>query len=167
MASTNPPSTLGGAEVVPQPPQKSSRAGLFAVVGLVVVGGGAFALVKLRPPPPANPAPAAAVAAAPLPAAPAPKTVKVVIRSTPPGAAVILDGKQVGFTPLATSVSPPQNLTLSLAGHRSLNEVVTKEGELSFQLEALAAPAAAQPPKPAHKPPAAPPKKKSATSILD
>jgi serine/threonine-protein kinase len=161
-------STLTGAaaEVVSPPPQKSSRAGVFAVAGLLLIGAGAVAFVKLRPPA-ASPAaaPVVAAATAPLPAPPAPKTVKVVIRSTPPGAAVLLDGKQVGFTPLATSVSPPQNLTLSLAGHQTLNEVVTKEGELSFQLEAVAAPVAAQP-KPAHKPPA-PAKKKSAPSILD
>jgi serine/threonine-protein kinase len=171
-------STLGGAaaEVLPQPAkaQGGSRAVVLGLGALALVGGGVFMVMRPGTAPP--PAPAV-VAAAPAPvtpvaAPPKPTTVKVIVRSTPAGAAVMIEGKQVGFTPLAVSVTPPQNLTLSLAGYQSVNEVLTGDAEVSLKLEPVPPPPKAPPPKPAAKPPkpaapkpAAPPKK--APSILD
>ena len=81
--------------------------------------------------------------------APAPR---LSVTTTPPGAAVTVDGAPLGLTPLSTDRVPPGNheLVLRLDGHKLVKELVSdlQAGEvrsLSRALEKLAAPARVTP----------------------
>ena len=102
--------------------------------------------VSTTPLPPALPAPAlvAAPTSAPL-RAPAIRTVSVNVQSEPPGAAVVLDGRPLGLTPLRVPLASgvPVRLELSLPGYVSESRVIRPRGGLSVDVSL------ASPPRPA------------------
>lgn len=99
-------------------------------VALVAMGGGAaFMWVKLGPPPPRG--------SAPRVAAPASKS-RVLVRSEPPGATVLVDGTPFAHTP-ASFILPHgrYQVTLRLDGYADWTETVTvaEERQLDVKLE--------------------------------
>jgi hypothetical protein len=59
----------------------------------------------------------------------------VVLRSTPEGAAVEIDGKTMGVTPLVLPVVLPQPVLLKLDGYHPAREVLSAPGDAMVKLE--------------------------------
>jgi anti-anti-sigma factor len=115
-----------------------------------------------------RPAPAPTPRPEPKPAAAA--AGKLVISSTPPGASVMIEDKELGKTPYEYR-NPPMGeilLTLSKDGYNEVNEIVTFDGgtkKVSYTLERRAKPAAPAPgPTPAPAAPAPAPELEPAVS---
>jgi eukaryotic-like serine/threonine-protein kinase len=117
----------------------------------------------------AEPKPPEPVAAAPAPE-PAPEPRSVELTSTPTGAKVYLDGKQIGTTPTSIDLLPeaePKKLRFTRAGYHEATATLAPDAETPFEVtlkrkarrrpRPAAAPVAAPTPTPAPKPP---PKKK-------
>ena len=155
----------------------SRRRTAMAVVGVLALAAAAgvtsFALQRrqdVEPPPPVvvasppepvpAPDPAPAPAPPPPPPASAPAPGKLRLQTVPPGAAVRLDGRPVGSTPLTVEGAAGAHFVqVERAGFRRLEQEVTvvagEETAVELKLEKLAgrAPATASPSRPA--PPAA------------
>jgi hypothetical protein len=87
---------------------------------------------------------------------------KVVVRSVPPGAQIIVDDQVVSVTPALLSLTLPTQIDLLLDGYKPAREVVTDPGEVTIKLVSTRAPAT----KPAP-PKAAPAAKKPAVTADD
>jgi serine/threonine-protein kinase len=144
--------------------------GIGAVFVVIVVAG----ILASRPQTPAaavveEPPAAAPPAPAPVPAPPPPESppppapreaapeVRVVLRTKPPGADAIVDGKVVGQTPVLLSLALPHEVQLRLDGYRPTKEVITAAGDVVVALvaEKKSRPSASKPvvrPAPATKP---------------
>jgi hypothetical protein len=86
----------------------------------------------------------------------------VVVRSDPPGAHVVIDGRDQGSTPTILSLALPHEILLRLDGYRDTREIITRAGEFTVALtrkrgerskaEPVAAPAPSPKPAPVAKP---------------
>jgi eukaryotic-like serine/threonine-protein kinase len=154
------PTTLGlgaGEPTVKEPipaTRPRSKAPIFIAAATVIAIGAGIAALTLRgsaakpaPTPiaakPVDPPPPVVVPDLKLPevatvvpdAAPtAPTTITLQLESDPPGAAVLLDGKQVGVTPYAHETAPgdaPLRFTFEKAGHEPRTKDITpREGQV-------------------------------------
>ena len=59
---------------------------------------------------------------------------KVVVRTVPSGAEVLVDGEVVGTTPAVLTIALPREVTFRLEGYASAREVITEAGELTIKL---------------------------------
>ena len=115
------------------------------------------------PPPPPRPAPTPAPPAPPPPPpppAPPPKPQdQLVIRSTPSGATVEIDGRRRGTTPLTIKPDSWGDMTIvvSMSGFETARKTIEFEGGTVTESFTLSRPAPAAPPPPPPPPQAAPP----------
>jgi serine/threonine-protein kinase len=153
------------ATPTPIPPRRSRA--LYGVALLLVAGAGvsiAIALSgsasKVTPPPSTAIAPppiALAATTTPDAAVDAPAAVSIELSSTPSGARVIRDAREVGTTPLALELDrsdEPVAFTFELDGHQPVTlEVIPNQGRAREAiLPALARPAPKKTPPPKRKP---------------
>jgi len=101
-----------------------------AVWQLAVSTSAGSPVVAASPPPPAAPAPASAL---PSDAAPAPLP-RVAIRSTPPGATIVIAGKAVGRTPATLELALPVEIELRRSGFRTARARATAAVPLDVRL---------------------------------
>lgn len=158
------------AVLSPASPRASWAVGALAVLAVVSATGALSLFVARRhqrPPPPlaralpaslspvsTTPLPSAFPVAPPVPApasapsrAPAIRTVSVNVQSEPPGAAVVLDGRPLGLTPLRVPLvsGAPVRLELSLPGYVSESRLIRPRGGLSVDVRLAAPPRPAFP----------------------
>jgi serine/threonine-protein kinase len=147
----NVPETLV-TEPVTRVRARSGRRVAFAagvgVAGAVAVAVVAVAFARARVAASSPPAASNPVAVAPAPSAPlAPSSVSLLVESTPPGARVVVDGREAGTTP--ASIELPRGaeavaLEVSSAGYLTLSERVVPDADqhLILQLQPVPPPAA-------------------------
>jgi serine/threonine-protein kinase len=161
------PSTIASAasEVMPPSPSQelrltgggANRWALIAAAAAVasIIGIGFAVTRKPAAPVPAAappsgaapqakaPAPVVVAPTAPAPAAPvlqaptSPQMSKVIVRTDPSGASVVVDGRTLGTTPALLTLALPQEVFLSLKGYRTAHEVLSAPGETSIKLAQL------------------------------
>ncbi|HET9624474.1 MAG TPA: hypothetical protein VFP84_24045, partial [Kofleriaceae bacterium] len=93
-------------------------------------------------PAPSAPAPAPSTPA-PAPSAPAPAppaALAISLRTTPPGASVVLAGAVVATTPATLTVALPAELTITRAGFRPARVIVDHPGSIDLRLVPLPRP---------------------------
>ena len=114
--------------------RRSGRSLLVTGAGVAaVIAGGMFAIHSLRSPGRNRSRADVEINAAPSPAtsppeaAPTPPAgLAVVVRSTPPGASLIIDGQLIGQTPKVVHTTLPHEITLRLDGFQELHEVLVQ-----------------------------------------
>jgi hypothetical protein len=118
------------------PATASAPASARAAVSAPAAAAAPAAAPATAPAAPAATAPAAAAAPVAAPAPPADPRPAVIIRSDPPGATVLVDGKATGTTPALLRLALPQEVTLELEGYRLVREVIAQPGETTVHLVA-------------------------------
>ncbi len=95
------------------------------------------------PPPPVTPAvtPEPPLTAPPPPKQPAPTALKIVVTSTPSGAAIEINGRPRGVTPARISVVVGTKITLRRSGYRAATTVAERSGPLNVRLQRRSTPA--------------------------
>lgn len=131
---------LADAPPRPAPPRRRwiPIAGGLAVASVAIIAVWQFAGGRTseasQPSAPVT-APTATPSASLTPApAPAPKPPSITVRSTPPGAMILIDGKTVGRTPATLEVALPAELELRRHGYRRAHARATAEGTIEVPL---------------------------------
>ena len=89
-------------------------------------------------PQPVQPRPAQPQPAQPVPEQPAPPAMsRVEIRSTPPGATIVIAGKPAGRTPATLELALPADIELRRSGYRPARARATQAGPLAVRLVRL------------------------------
>jgi eukaryotic-like serine/threonine-protein kinase len=104
-----------------------------AVIAIWQLAGGRTSEASQPSPPVTAGKPSPAPAPAPTPT-PTPKPPSITVRSTPPGAAIMIDGKTVGRTPATLERPLPVDLELRRHGYRRARVRATEAGALDVEL---------------------------------
>jgi serine/threonine-protein kinase len=129
--------TANGASITTR--RRAPRRALAGSALLLLALAGAAWVARSRKPP--RPPPLAPAVAAPAPAA-APREVRIAIRSEPPGALVVCDGKALGRSPVALATragGPPLQIEVRLRGFERVLRTVEadRDQEVALSLRRL------------------------------